>query len=309
MRDEKEQKQEQEQEQRQEQGQGQQTRQQPQAADDQQRHAQAGIVRQFGVRTDVDPRAEIERRVAFLQAYLREQRASAYVLGISGGVDSTTAGRLAQLAVEGIRKEGGQASFIAMRLPYGAQIDEAEAQQALAFIRPDQVVTVDIKPASDALLAEVRKTIGERDPASLDFLFGNIKSRQRMVAQYALAGAHGGLVLGTDHAAEALMGFFTKYGDGAFDVTALAHLNKRQIRAIAQALGAPATLVNKVPTADLEDLAPQKPDELAFGVSYDEIDDFLEGKPVSASAAEKIITAFTKTAHKRALPGEIPLEQ
>lgn len=279
--------------------------QQQQQRQQQQQQQQQQIVRQFGVPRDFNAAGEIERRVSFLQTYLREQSGSAYVLGISGGVDSTTAGRLAQLAAERIRSGGGRATFIAMRLPYGEQLDEALAQQALDFIRPDQVVTVNIKPASDALLAEVMKTIDERDPAKIDFLFGNIKSRQRMVAQYALAGAHGGLVLGTDHAAEALMGFFTKFGDGGFDVTALAHLNKRQIRAMAHALGAPESLVNKVATADLEDLAPQKPDELAFGVSYDEIDDFLEGKPVSEASAEKIITAFTRTAHKRALPGGI----
>src|SRR3546814_1546582 len=102
-----------------------------------------------------------------------------------------------------------------------------------------------------------------------------------MIAQYAVAGAHRGLVVGTDHAAEALMGFFTKFGDGAADLTPLTGLNKRRVRALAQAMGAPDTLVMKVPTADLESLTPLKPDEDAFGVTYAEIDDFLEGKDVS----------------------------
>jgi NAD+ synthase len=133
-------------------------------------------------------------------------------------------------------------------------------------------------------------------------LLGNIKARQRMIAQYALAGAHGGFVLGTDHAAEAVMGFFTKYGDGGFDLAPLAHLNKRQVKALATALGAPARLVEKPSTADLEDLAPQKSDEDAFGVTYDEIDDFLEGKAVSQAAQEKFTAAYAKTMHKRQLP-------
>src|SRR5690606_21546914 len=82
----------------------------------------------------------------------------------------------------------------------------------------------------------------------------------------------------TDHAAEALMGFFTKFGDGAADVTPLTGLNKRRVRALAQAMGAPDEQVNKVPTADLESLSPLKPDEVAMGVSYTEIDAFLEGR-------------------------------
>jgi NAD+ synthase len=144
------------------------------------------------------------------------------------------------------------------------------------------------------------------DAAQRDFLLGNIKSRQRMVAQFAVAGAHDGLVVGTSHAAEAVMGFFTKYGDGGSDLSPLARLNKRQVRAIAAVLGAPAEVIDKQPTADLEDLAPQKPDELAFGVRYEEIDDFLEGREVSGEAREKIITAYMKTRHKRDLPAEPP---
>src|ERR1044071_3915976 len=84
------------------------------------------------------------------------------------------------------------------------------------------------------------------------FLLGNIKARQRMIAQFALAGAMRGLVIGTDHSAEALMGFYTKFGDGAADILPLAGLNKRRVRAVAKLLGAPDDLVFKVPTADLE---------------------------------------------------------
>lgn len=81
-----------------------------------------------------------------------------------------------------------------------------------------------------------------------------------MVAQYAMANARNGLVIGTDHAAEAVMGFFTKFGDGACDLAPLSGLVKGQVRALASRLGAPESLVNKVPTADLEELQPGKPD-------------------------------------------------
>jgi len=78
-------------------------------------------------------------------------------------------------------------------------------------------------------------------------------------------------VIGTDHAAEALMGFYTKFGDGACDLTPLHGLNKRRVRAVAEWLGAPNELVHKVPTADLESLSPGKADEDAFGITYAEI--------------------------------------
>ncbi|WPG38353.1 ammonia-dependent NAD(+) synthetase [Variovorax sp. EBFNA2] len=254
-----------------------------------------------------DAAAELARRTDFLADYLRSTGLKALVLGISGGVDSLTAGCLAQRAVEKLRAEGRDATFIAMRLPYGVQRDEAEAQAGLAVIRPDRLLTVDIRPAADAMLAALRAgDLVFRDAAHEDFVLGNIKARQRMIAQFAVAGAQDGLVIGTDHAAEALMGFFTKFGDGAADVTPLTGLNKRRVRALAALLGAPDALVYKVPTADLESLVPGKPDEDAFGVSYEQIDDFLEGKPVSAAARAVILSTHRKSAHKRALPVEPP---
>jgi len=270
---------------------------------DQQLDQQREIARVLGVSDAFDAAAEIERRVAFLADYLRSSGLQTYVLGISGGVDSLTAGCLAQRAVERIREQGGKAQFIAMRLPYGVQADEDEAQASLQVIRPDLVVTVNIKPAADAMLEAVKTgDVAFRDPGHEDFAHGNIKARQRMVAQYAVAAAHQGIVIGTDHAAEALMGFFTKFGDGAADVVPLSGLNKRRVRACAALLGAPDNLVNKVPTADLESLAPQKPDEAAFGVTYEEIDDFLEGKAVSAKSAEIILRTYRNSQHKRELP-------
>jgi NAD+ synthase len=98
------------------------------------------------------------------------------------------------------------------------------------------------------------------------------------------------------------MGFFTKYGDGACDLAPLSGLTKDQVRRIAEALGAPALLFNKVPTADLEDLRPGRPDEEAHGVTYREIDAFLHGAEVSEQAAAIIVDVFDKTAHKRAQP-------
>lgn len=264
---------------------------------------QEGIIRDLGVSNDFHPEREIERRVAFLRDYLVASGMRSYVLGISGGVDSLTAGLLAQEAVTQLRNINTGAEFIAVRLPYGVQADEGDAQKALAVIKPDRTVTINIKDASDAALnASKLGGVVFADEGQEDFILGNIKARQRMIAQYALAGASRGLVIGTDHAAEAVMGFFTKHGDGAADILPLAGLTKRQVRSLAKTLGAPDGLVFKVPTADLENKRPQRPDEDAHGVTYDQIDDFLEGKPIDETARSRVLSTYRITSHKRALP-------
>jgi NAD+ synthase len=99
-----------------------------------------------------------------------------------------------------------------------------------------------------------------------------------------------------------VVGFYTKYGDGACDLTPLAGLNKRRVRALGTELGASQEITSKVPTADLEDHKPQLPDEVALGVSYADIDDYLEGKEVSEEARRTIEDWHRRTAHKRAMP-------
>ncbi|CDZ42323.1 NH(3)-dependent NAD(+) synthetase [Neorhizobium galegae bv. officinalis] len=264
---------------------------------------QQSISAALGVTVDFDAELEVRQRIQFLSSYLRQSSCRSFVLGISGGVDSLTAGLLAQKAVAVLRADGYDAKFIAVRLPYGVQADESDAQKSLAVIEPDRVVTIDIRPAADAMLEAVMVEGDDLvEPARKHFHLGNIKARQRMIAQYALAGATGGLVIGTDQAAEALMGFFTKFGDGAADILPLAGLTKRRVRAIAEHLGAPSELVFKVPTADLESDAPLRPDEDVYGVTYDEIDNFLEGKAVTDAARLRIVGTYRASAHKRALP-------
>ena len=265
---------------------------------------QEQIIEELKVQATIDTRSEIARRVQFLRDHMLASGQHGLVLGISGGIDSTVAGRLAQLAAAAARDDGAERTrFIAMRLPYGVQGDEEDARLALEFIDPDHTLTVDIKPASDAALAELESGGLEfRDAGHRDFIHGNIKARQRMIAQYATAAGQGALVIGTDHAAEALMGFFTKHGDGACDLAPLTGLNKRQVRQLATALGAPQRLIEKPPTADLESLDPGKPDEDALGVHYDEIDDFLEGKPIATTSFERVLKTYYATEHKRAMP-------
>ena len=251
------------------------------------------------VTPSVEPAAEVARRVQFLVDYLASTPANGFVLGVSGGQDSTLTGRLCQLAAEQVRAAGGACELVAVRLPHGVQADEADAQIALSFIRPDRSVVVDIAPAVAASTAQVGAALGA--PPS-DFVRGNLKARERMAAQYAIAGQLGHLVVGTDHAAEAVTGFFTKYGDGGVDVTPLTGLTKRQGAALLAHLDAPPSTWAKVPTADLEDDRPGLADEEALGVTYVQVDDYLEGRPVDDAAAARIESLFTATRHKRTVP-------
>ncbi len=264
------------------------------------------IRQEMRVLPSIDPQFEIDRRVAFIKHKLHQSGCKALVLGISGGVDSTTAGRLAQLAVESLNKElnCNDYQFIALRLPYGQQKDEDEAQMALSFIQPSYSASINIKQGVDGIHAATNEALQgtgllPQDKAKHDFVKGNVKARARMVAQYEVAGYVNGLVIGTDHSAENITGFYTKFGDGACDLAPLFGLSKRQVRELAATLGAPQLLVTKTPTADLEELTPQKADEEALNLTYDQIDDFLEGKAVSKETLDKIVAIYKATQHKR----------
>jgi NAD+ synthase len=261
---------------------------------------QQQIMEELHVQPEIVPADEIRARINFLKEYVVHCGMNGYVLGISGGQDSSLAGRLAQLAVEELRQETNKEYvFIAVRLPYGVQKDEEDAQRALKFIQPDRTITVNIKPAVDASYQAFQEATGE---TLSDFLKGNIKARERMKVQYDIGAHYHLLVIGTDHAAEAITGFFTKHGDGACDVVPLAGLSKRQGRALLKHLGADERIYLKVPTADLEDNKPLLPDEAALGVSYEQIDDYLEGKEVDAQVAQTLERRYIVTSHKRHLP-------
>ena len=271
---------------------------------------QQTIIAEMKVLPEIDIQFEINRRVAFIKKQLTQSGLKSLVLGISGGVDSSTCGRLAQLAVNELNneqdesKEGVHYQFIAVRLPYGIQADEDDAQQAVDFIQPSHCLTTNVLAGADGIHHEVLQAMSKAeiltaDDAKIDFSKGNVKARARMVSQYHIAGIIGGLVIGTDHSAENITGFFTKWGDGACDLAPLFGLSKRQVRAIAKHLDAPSILVEKAPTADLEELEPGKTDEDALGISYDQLDNFLEGKKVTSAVSDHIINIYKQTQHKR----------
>lgn len=262
---------------------------------------QSEIIKELKVRPEIDPQEEIRRSIDFLKNYMKKYPfLKTMVLGISGGQDSTLAGKLAQMAVNELNEETPEANyeFIAVRLPYGIQRDEEDCQDAIRFIEPSRFITVNVKPAVDASIQALKEVGIELT----DFLKGNEKARERMKVQYSIAGATSGVVLGTDHSAEAITGFFTKYGDGAADLVPLYRLNKRQGKLLLKELGCPEHLYLKTPTADLEDDRPQLPDEAALGVTYEEIDAYLEGKEIKPESREALEKHYLKTEHKRRGP-------
>lgn len=263
------------------------------------RELQAKIIAEMGVKPSIDPATEVEERVAFLADYAQATHTNGFVLGISGGIDSTLAGRLAQMAVDELATRRVESDFVAVRLPHGVQHDEADAQAAMDFVNAKTEWTFNIKPGTDAMMDEFRATTGREIS---DFNKGNIKARLRMAAQYALAGERNLLVIGTDHGAESVTGFFTKFGDGGADILPLYGLNKRQNRQLLEFLGAPEPVWKKVPTADLLDNKPLRTDEDELGISYDHIDDYLEGRAVPDEVAESIETKFLRSRHKRTTP-------
>lgn len=262
---------------------------------------QQKIIAALGVKPEINPQEEIRISVEFLKSYLQSYPSvKSLVLGLSGGQDSTLTGKLCQIAINELRTECGvqQYQFIAVRLPYGLQSDEQDCQDAIHFIQPDCVLTVNIK---DAVLASERALLNAGLSLS-DFLRGNEKARERMKVQYSIAGMHAGVVVGTDHASEAVTGFFTKYGDGGTDINPLFRLHKGQGKMLLKYLNCPSHLYLKPPTADLEDDRPSLQDEAALGVSYLLIDQYLEGKKIDKVSAKIIEDWYLKTRHKRHLP-------
>lgn len=262
---------------------------------------QQEIISALHTKPVIDAQQEIRTSVDFLKSYLKAHPfLKTLVLGISGGQDSTLAGKLSQMAINELREETGKQDyqFIAVRLPYGVQKDEQDCQDAINFIEADRVMVVNIK---EAVLAS-EKALKEAGLTLSDFVRGNEKARERMKAQYSIAGMTAGVVVGTDHAAEALTGFFTKYGDGGTDINPLFRLTKGQGKALLKALGCPEHLYLKHPTADLEDDRPGLEDEVALGVTYQQIDDYLTGKTIDPQAAKTIENWYLKTEHKRRPP-------
>ncbi|HZG74558.1 MAG TPA: ammonia-dependent NAD(+) synthetase [Paenibacillus sp.] len=266
---------------------------------------QQEIIAALGVKPEIDVDEEIRRRVDFLKEYVKKSGTTGLLIAISGGIDSAVATGLCKRATDELREETGRDyRTVGVLQPYGEQIDIADSRAVVeAFGLVGSAVEMNIEEAVDEVALETEyalKALGIHRHISKEGK-GNVKARTRMVMQYALAFEMNLLVVGTDHASEAITGFFTKYGDGAVDITPLSTLNKRQVRMLARALGVPQPILDKAPTAGLWD---GQTDEGELGISYEANSDYLEGKEIDDAARVKLERQYDKTAHKRLpIPG------
>lgn len=265
---------------------------------------QQNIIAKLGVKPQIDVDAEIRRRVDFLKEYVRKSGTSGLLIAISGGIDSAVAAGLCKRATDELTAETGKEyKTVGVFQPYGQQVDISDSYAAAEAFDLKYRVETNIEGAVDEIALEAEhglKSIGVHQHLSRGGK-GNVKARTRMVLQYALAFELNLLVVGTDHASEAITGFFTKYGDGAVDITPLSSLNKRQVRRLAAALGVPQSVLDKAPSAGLWE---GQTDEGELGITYEDNSDYLEGKEIAADAKEKLEKQYARTEHKRApIPG------
>lgn len=240
--------------------------------------------------------AEINGMIEWLRFKVREAKVQGLVLGVSGGIDSAV---VASLAVRAFPE-----TSLGLILPcHSSDEDVADAHLVcdtfgihkleLNLDVPHQSIlraaTQGLSGfcASDALTSNTRLTDA------------NLRARLRMSTLYTVANFLQYLVVGTDNAAEVYTGYFTKYGDGGVDLLPLSQFTKREVRDLARVLGIPTQIIAKAPSAGLW---VGQTDEAEMGVTYAEIDDFLEGKPVAPEARERIEYLHRISEHKRQLP-------
>lgn len=264
---------------------------------------QQEIIAALGVKPTIDAAEEVAKRTDFLKQQIKASGTTGLLIAISGGLDSAVAAALCKQATDELAAETGQPyETLGVYQPYGKQ-EDIEDSYAVGNTFDLKTVETNIEEAVDEIALETEyalKAIHDHRHVSIPGK-GNIKARTRMVLQYALANERKLLVVGTDHASEAITGFFTKYGDGAVDVVPLSSLNKRQVRQLAKHLGVPRQIIDKAPSAGL--WAGQT-DEEELGISYEANSDYLEGKRIDPAQQEKLELQYTKTAHKRnPLPG------
>ena len=226
----------------------------------------------------IDPAQAIAVITGFIRAQLEQTGFKRLVVGLSGGVDSATVAYLAAHAI------GGD-NLLAVRMPYRSSSTDSETD-ALRVVTALGCPTerVEISPMVEPMLA----LVNGGDEASLRVRRGNVMARQRMIVLYDRSVVFDALVAGTGNKTEALLGYGTLYGDMAAAIAPIGDLYKSQLRAVAEALGLPAEIVAKPPSADLW---PGQTDEGELGASYDDLDRVLFALVDRRWTAERCVAA------------------
>ena len=223
---------------------------------------------------------EIEK---FLQEYLESSHLKAYVLGLSGGVDSSLVAAIARKAV-GKDKLYCYAIYIESN-----KADIEDAKQ----VAKELDLNLEVISLTETYRNYLKELGGEN---FIRLTKSNLKVRMRMVALFAYAQEHSGLVLGTDNMDERYVGYFTKYGDGAADLLPIVYLTKGEVREAAKLYCLSSLLANRTPSAGLFE---GQTDESEMGISYVDLDNFLLGKKVDKSVEERINHLHKISEHKR----------
>ena len=221
----------------------------------------------------------------FLASYLKESKCERYILGVSGGVDSSLCAAILKEAV-------GKEKVHCLLMPIDSP--EEDLEDGLTLLRDlDLPYTVlDLSETYHAYIKEFEKNNLTMDRSTR----GNLKARMRMSALFAVAQKERGLVVGTDNADERYVGYFTKYGDGACDILPIAHLVKAEVVEAAKLLGVRTALAERIPTASLYQ---GQTDEKEMGVTYQELDAYILGGKINKASAERIEYLRRISEHKR----------
>lgn len=215
--------------------------------------------------------------------------AEGFVIGISGGIDSAVA---ASLAV----KTGLPTTALILPSKNNQDQDMKDGLELIKNLDIEHHI-VPIQPTYDTFIESTLNFTNTQNDRQ-HVIKGNAQARLRMMYLYAYAQQNNRIVIGTDNACEWYMGYFTKFGDGAADILPLVNLKKSQVFELGKYLKVPQNIIDKAPSAGLWQ---GQTDEDEMGVTYQEIDNFLDGKEVSAKALERINFWHNRSHHKRSM--------
>ncbi len=231
---------------------------------------------------------ELKNRVNFIREKLKESGASGIVFGNSGGKDSALVGILCRQACDNVL---GVIMPCEAKRNFGEDMDDG-LKVAKQFNIDN--ITVDLTETKKTLCAQIENV----DSISTQAI-KNIAPRLRMTTLYAIGQSKNYLVAGTGNKSERFMGYFTKWGDGAFDFNPIADLTVAEIYEFLEFLGAPENIIKKAPSAGLFE---GQTDESEMGVTYGEIEEYMATGKCSPKAAAKIEKAHKISEHKRKMP-------